>query len=108
MVKQINVVVVVVIDGVKLLVGCWEGGCLGEGFWELLGGKFKFGEDFCQVLMCELKEELGIVFYIGEWVLLIVVYIYDWGEVYMQVFYVGLKGNVLIVVVYDVFWWGIL
>lgn len=45
MAKQINVVAAVVIDGAKLLAGRREGGRLGEGFWELPGGKLKPGED---------------------------------------------------------------
>ena len=66
MAKQINVVAAVVINGAKLLAGRREGGRLGEGFWELPGGKLKPGEDPRQALMRELKEELGTASYIGE------------------------------------------
>lgn len=74
MAKQINVVAAVVIDGAKLLAGRREGGRLGEGFWELPGGKLKPGEDPRQALMRELKEELGTASYIGERVLPTVVH----------------------------------
>lgn len=56
--------------------------------------------------MRELKEELGTASYIGERVLPTVVHTYDWGEVHMQVFYAGLKGNALTAVAHDAFRWG--
>ena len=106
MAKQINVVAAVVIDGAKLLAGRREGGRLGEGFWELPGGRLNPGEDPRQTLMCELKEELGVASYIGERVVPTVVHTYDRGEVHMQVFYAGLKGNTLTAVAHDAFRWG--
>ncbi len=106
MAKQINVVAAVGIDEAKLLAGRREGGRLGEGFWELPGGKLNPGEDPRRALMRELKEELGVASYIGERVLPTVVHTYDWGEVHMQVFYAGLKGNALTAVAHDAFRWG--
>ncbi len=105
MTERINVVAAVVIKGDQMLAGRRESGRLGEGFWELPGGKINPGEDPRAALKRELEEELGAPALIGERVLPTVVHLYEWGEVHMQVFYAKLKGDTT-AIAHDSLVWG--